>query len=66
MCALADHYDDDWARLWWVRADGTAEVVDDSPEAVTRLAEKYEQYRDHPPAGPFVVINVERWSGWEA
>ena len=25
---LVDHYDDDWGRLWWVRADGTAEVLD--------------------------------------
>ena len=37
-CALlVDHYDDDWRRLWWVRADGTAEVVDapaaDTPES---------------------------------
>ena len=21
---LVDHYDDDWAQLWWVRADGIA------------------------------------------
>ena len=21
---LADRYDDDWARLWWIRADGEA------------------------------------------
>ena len=25
VSVLADHYDDDWTRLWWVRADGTAE-----------------------------------------
>ena len=24
---LVDHYDEDWSQLWWVRADGTAEVV---------------------------------------
>jgi PPOX class probable F420-dependent enzyme len=24
---LADHYDEDWARLWWVRADGDAVIV---------------------------------------
>ena len=28
-CALlVDHEDDDWTRLWWVRADGVAEIVD--------------------------------------
>src|SRR5690242_12554050 len=23
---LVDHYDEDWSHLWWVRADGTAEI----------------------------------------
>jgi PPOX class probable F420-dependent enzyme len=27
VAVLADHYDDDWSALWWVRADGTAQVV---------------------------------------
>jgi len=27
VSVLADHYDDDWTRLWWVRADGTAAVL---------------------------------------
>src|SRR5260221_14749245 len=26
VSVLADHYDDDWTRLWGVRADGTAPV----------------------------------------
>ena len=64
VSVLVDHYDDDWTRLWWVRADGTAEVVDDGP--VDLLAEKYPQYREHPPAGPFVKITVARWSEWDA
>lgn len=67
VAVLADHYDDDWTRLWWVRADGTAEVVED-PAATARpialLAERYPQYRANPPAGPVVVIAVQRWSGW--
>src|SRR5690606_28490375 len=24
---LVDRYDDDWSRLWWVRADGVATVL---------------------------------------
>lgn len=67
VAVLADHYDDDWTRLWWVRADGTAEVVED-PAATARpialLAERYPQYGANPPAGPVVVIAVQRWSGW--
>ncbi|MGQ4517158.1 TIGR03668 family PPOX class F420-dependent oxidoreductase [Streptomyces sp. DW26H14] len=27
VCALVDEYSDDWTRLWWVRADGTARVL---------------------------------------
>lgn len=28
VALLADRYDDDWSRLWWVRADGSARVLD--------------------------------------
>jgi PPOX class probable F420-dependent enzyme len=70
VSVLADHYDDDWDRLWWVRADGTARVVEpdapDHTDAVTLLSERYEQYRDRPPAGPAIAITVSRWSGWSA
>ena len=29
VAVLADHYEDDWGALWWVRADGRATVLDD-------------------------------------
>ncbi|KAB8187548.1 TIGR03668 family PPOX class F420-dependent oxidoreductase [Nonomuraea phyllanthi] len=64
---LADHYEDDWAQLWWVRADGLARVVEEGPErepAIDALAAKYGQYREHRPAGPVIVVDVTRWSGW--
>jgi PPOX class probable F420-dependent enzyme len=65
---LADEYDDDWTRLWWARADGTARVVEPGgPEhaATARaLADRYPQYRERPPAGPAIIITVTRWSGW--
>lgn len=67
VAVLADHYDDDWTRLWWVRADATAEVVDDpaaNARPIALLRERYPQYRANPPEGPVVVITVERWSGW--
>ncbi len=67
-CALlVDHYEDDWRRLWWVRADGRGEVVDAVPQdhpGIRALAERFPQYRDEPPAGPLLVMTVERWSGW--
>ncbi|MFI5623423.1 TIGR03668 family PPOX class F420-dependent oxidoreductase [Nocardioides sp. NPDC051685] len=61
---LADAYDDDWSQLWWARADGVArvhETYDLGP-----LVAKYADYRERPPAGPVIVIEVTRWSGWSA
>lgn len=70
VAVLADHYDDDWSALWWVRADGFARVfAPASPvarAAVALLAERYEQYRTTPPAGPVLEVRVTRWTGWAA
>lgn len=66
---LADHYDDDWSRLWWVRADGDARVIA-SPGAahagIQRLVARYRPYAAAPPAGPLIVVTVTRWRGWSA
>ncbi|WP_433378333.1 TIGR03668 family PPOX class F420-dependent oxidoreductase [Actinoplanes sp. CA-142083] len=64
VSVLADHYDDDWSQLWWVRADGVARVLDASPAGLRALAGRYPQYRENPPPGPFLEITVERWSSW--
>jgi PPOX class probable F420-dependent enzyme len=70
VALLADHYDDDWSRLWWVRADGRARVVERGEElhdrAVELLTARYEQYRSDPPSGPAIFIAVDRWSQWPA
>ncbi|GAA4727406.1 TIGR03668 family PPOX class F420-dependent oxidoreductase [Isoptericola chiayiensis] len=69
VALLADAYDDDWDRLWWVRADGTATIDDGGTqrcEALEALAARYGPYRDRPPAGPVVRVRVSRWSGWAA
>jgi PPOX class probable F420-dependent enzyme len=63
---LADRYDEEWSRLWWVRADGVARVLEDAPEAIDLLVEKYPQYAEHRPEGPVVALDVERISGWAA
>ncbi len=65
---LVDHWDeDDWAALWWARADGRGRVLDpDDPEArraVELLSERYPAQRD---AGEVLAVEVERWSGWAA
>jgi PPOX class probable F420-dependent enzyme len=67
---LVDQYDDDWARLWWVRADGTGRVLDpgdpEAVRAVAALATRYPQYVDDPPDGAVLAVDVHRFRGWSA
>jgi PPOX class probable F420-dependent enzyme len=68
VSVLADAYDEAWERLWWVRADGMATVVDDGPERETTirlLRAKYPQYETWTePFGGATVIRVERLTSW--
>ena len=69
VAVLADHYEPDWARLWWVRADGRASILDepsDMAPALRLLAERYPQYREQLPGGPVICVQVDRWTGWAA
>lgn len=70
VAVLVDHYDRDWTRLWWVRADGSGRVLAGGEtgrdDALAALADRYPQYRAERPEGPVLVIDVERWSGWAA
>ena len=69
VAVLADHYDEDWSRLWWVRADGHASIMDapgDMAGPIRLLTEQYPQYRRSPPAGPVICVAVDRWAGWAA
>lgn len=67
---LVDHWSEDWSALWWIRIDGTAHVVDDGPDldtAIAALEQKYhDQYGIHPPKGPAIIVEAERWRGWAA
>jgi PPOX class probable F420-dependent enzyme len=69
-CALlVDEYTDDWSQLWWVRADGRADIVErpraDHP-GLALLAARYATYRADAPKGALLVISVKRWTGWTA
>ena len=71
VTVLVDHYDDeDWNRLWWVRADGTGRVLDPAaPEArraVDLLTGRYPQHARERPQGPVLAVDVTRWSAWSA
>jgi PPOX class probable F420-dependent enzyme len=67
VSVLVDHYEDDWRKLWWVRVDGTARLVNDATEAehaIDLLTNRYPQHRRARPGGPVVAISVDRISGW--
>jgi PPOX class probable F420-dependent enzyme len=69
VAVLADHYAEDWAALWWVRADGRAAIIDDRAAMagpIRLLAQRYPQYAGSPPAGPVIAITVGHWTGWAA
>jgi PPOX class probable F420-dependent enzyme len=69
VALLADHYGDDWSRLWWVRVDGDASVVSSPQEreqALAALAAAYRQYADRPPQGPVIAVVPRRFRGWRA
>jgi PPOX class probable F420-dependent enzyme len=67
VSVLVDHYEHDWTRLWWVRADGTARIVIDGvvfEKGIALLTHRYAQYRSTRPAGPVVSIAIDRMTGW--
>jgi PPOX class probable F420-dependent enzyme len=70
VAVLVDHYEDDWTALWWVRADGAARLLRaEEPEgrtALDALTGRYPQYREQPPPGPVIAIDVDHWSYWSA
>ena len=56
VALLADHYEEDWGALWWVRADGVGRVLEPGPgveaeggaeaaRAVDLLRARYPQQR---------------------
>jgi PPOX class probable F420-dependent enzyme len=67
---LVDEYHDDWSHLWWVRFDGSAQVLAvDTNEvrvALEALTHKYVQYVSQPPTGPVIAIRLTRWRWWQA
>ncbi|WKG03406.1 TIGR03668 family PPOX class F420-dependent oxidoreductase [Mycolicibacterium sp. HK-90] len=65
---LVDHYTDEWAHLWWVRADGRAATHYSGEEMATGyglLRAKYPQYERIALNGPVITVSVTRWSSWQ-
>ena len=68
VSVLADHYEEDWDRLWWVRADGSGRLLTDpnDAEAAAAVAQLRARYRQQRAIGTVLAVDVERWSGWAA
>lgn len=70
VSVLVDHYAEDWSALWWVRADGRAEVLEladpVAAHGIRALRDKYEPYAAQSPPGPVIRIAVETWRWWAA
>jgi PPOX class probable F420-dependent enzyme len=69
VSVLADHYSEDWERLWWVRVDGAASIHHKGEvyeEGIQALVEKYPQYSQRAPDGPLIAISQDRIVSWES
>lgn len=72
VTVLVDHWDENWARLSWLRLDGLASLLEptgsDAVEhafAVDLLRERYAQYATHQlEERPMLRIKVERAVSW--
>lgn len=67
VALLADEYDERWERLWWVRADGRARLLDEGEayeRATAMLEAKYQQYREDPLDNLVIAVAVERVTAW--
>jgi PPOX class probable F420-dependent enzyme len=63
---LVDHYDDDWAQLWWVRVHARATVIDPSDAQRAALAARFSQYTAASSVASAIVLHVESINGWSA
>ena len=65
---LVDEYEESWERIWWVRADGVARIVDAGSErekAIDLLRAKYTQYGTWTtPFGDAMVMRIARVTSW--
>jgi PPOX class probable F420-dependent enzyme len=65
---LVDEYHEPWDGIWWVRADGTARIVEAGPDrdqAIALLRSKYPDYAVwSTPFGAAMVMDVVRVTSW--
>ena len=68
VSVLVDRWDEDWARLAWLRAEGRATRLDPGAEhavAVAALRGRYPQYATHRlDDRPLIRIEIDRVTTW--
>ena len=68
VALMLDHYEEDWARLWYVLVTGTARLLRRGKEhrqAIAALREKYPQYRDMDiDQNPVIRITPKKVISW--
>lgn len=67
VSVLVDQWAEDWERLRWVRADGTARIHSEDDvwrKAREALIAKYSQYADQPPKGAAIAISIDGVTSW--
>ena len=68
---LVDRWDEDWARLTWLRCVGSATVTPpsstDHPDVIAALRAKYPPYASHNlEVRPLIRVTIERVTSWGA
>ena len=66
VSVLGDHYEEDWDRLWWVRADGRGRLLTESasPKLRRRWRCSRRATRSNGRSGRCWRSTSTRWSGW--
>lgn len=68
VAIVADHYDEDWAKLGWVMLHGRAEILlggDEHAQAQTLLRARYRQLHAMNIAPhPVIAVRLERVTSW--
>jgi PPOX class probable F420-dependent enzyme len=63
---LVDHYDHDWARLWWVRVHGPAREAEVTPTQQRLLAASFPAYGRSGAVPSVIVLEPSVVTGWSA
>jgi PPOX class probable F420-dependent enzyme len=63
---LVDHYDDDWAQLWWVRVHGRAAAAAPTEDQLAPLAAAFPPYRAPGSVSAVLVLTPGTTTGWAA